>query len=135
MSPERDRRRKQFWQLHVPLAVALLVCTTATVIEFSRATEGVTRAWAYTFQWPLFGLFAIWMWVRYRREDRGDRREDSGDTRMRRNPFSGLTEHWRQRVVQAEAAADAENDEQLAAWEAHVADQRRREQGRPAQRS
>lgn len=112
---DRDRRRKQVWQLHVPLAVALMVCTAATVIEFTRATEGVTRAWAYTFQWPLFGLFAVWMWIRYRREDRGD-------TAARPNPFAGLTEYWRKRVEQAEA-----DEQEVAAWQAHVAELRRRE--------
>lgn len=124
MSSPRDRRRKQLWQLHLPLAVALIVCSAATVIEFSRATEGVTRAWAYTFQWPLFGAFAVWMWVRYRREDRGD-------TGRRRNPFSGMVDHWRERVARAQAEADDAQDQQLAAWQAHVAEMRRREAAGP----
>lgn len=62
----RSRRLKDLWQLHLPLLVALVICTSATVIEARRATEGVWRAWAYMIEWPLIGLFCIWIWHRYR---------------------------------------------------------------------
>jgi hypothetical protein len=61
------QKRKDFWQLHVPLAIVLAFCAYATVIEFSRAQEGVTRAWVYTFQWPIIGIFAVVIWNRYRK--------------------------------------------------------------------
>ena len=61
------QKRKDFWQLHVPLAIVLAFCAYATVIEFSRAQEGVTRAWVYTFQWPIIGIFAVVVWNRYRK--------------------------------------------------------------------
>ena len=61
------QKRKDFWQLHVPLAVVLAFCAYATVIEFGRAQEGITRAWVYTFQWPIIGIFAIVVWNRYRK--------------------------------------------------------------------
>jgi hypothetical protein len=60
-------KRKDFWQLHVPLAVVLAFCAYATVIEFGRAQEGITRAWVYTFQWPIIGIFAVVVWNRYRK--------------------------------------------------------------------
>lgn len=66
MSNEKQKR-KDFWQLHVPLAVVLAFCAYATVIEFGRAQEGVTRAWVYTFQWPIIGIFAVVVWNRYRK--------------------------------------------------------------------
>jgi hypothetical protein len=61
------QKRKDFWQLHVPLAVVLAFCAYATVIEFGRAQEGITRAWVYTFQWPIIGIFAVVVWNRYRK--------------------------------------------------------------------
>lgn len=116
------KRRRDLWQLHLPLALALVVCSTATVIEFTRATDGVGRAWAYTFQWPLFGIFAIWMWVRYRREGRAGEGDRTG---ARRNPFAGIVEQWKDRVADAERAADAQDDDpDLIAWRRHVADLR-----------
>jgi hypothetical protein len=61
------QKRKDFWQLHVPLAVVLAFCAYATVIEYGRAQEGITRAWVYTFQWPIIGIFAVVVWNRYRK--------------------------------------------------------------------
>ena len=61
------QKRKDFWQLHVPLGVVLAFCAYATVIELGRAQEGVTRAWVYTFQWPIIGIFAVVIWNRYRK--------------------------------------------------------------------
>lgn len=66
MSDSRQKR-KDFWQLHVPLAIVLAFCAYATVIEFGRAQEGITRAWVYTFQWPVIGIFAVVVWNRYRK--------------------------------------------------------------------
>jgi hypothetical protein len=61
------QKRKDFWQLHIPLVIVLTFCAYATMIEFSRAQEGITRAWVYTFQWPIIGIFAVVVWNRYRK--------------------------------------------------------------------
>ncbi len=64
---DSQQKRKDFWQLHVPLVIVLAFCAYATVIEFGRAQEGITRAWVYTFQWPIIGIFAVVIWNRYRK--------------------------------------------------------------------
>ena len=63
---EPRRFWRDFWQLDIPLVVVVTGCAAATIVELSRAEEGVWRAWVYTFEWPLIGLFAIWIWYRYR---------------------------------------------------------------------
>ena len=32
--------------------------------QFSRATGGNTLSWGYTFEWPVFALFVVFLWVR-----------------------------------------------------------------------
>lgn len=64
-APAKSRWRDVV-QLDLPLAAVLLVCAGATIIEISRAQEGFWRAWVYTFEWPLIGVFAVWIWYRYR---------------------------------------------------------------------
>lgn len=64
-APARSRWR-DIWQLDLPLAIVLIGCSTATVIELARAQDGFWRAWVYTFEWPLIGAFAVWIWFRYR---------------------------------------------------------------------
>ena len=127
MSEESRRRVKDLLTLHLPLVVVLLFCAFATVVEYQRAQEGVGRAWAYTFQWPIIGLFAIVVWNRYRKHG---------------NLTRWFTDRYRDRVAaltaEAEEAEAAERagkepepvdpDEQ--AWAEYVADLRRRDDER-----
>ena len=138
---------RDFWQLHVPLVLVLSLCTFITIIEVRRASEGVWRAWAYMFEWPLIGLFTIWIWHRYRTEG---------------SVTKGFVDRWKERVASLSAASEHEPDakgsgprptpadhsfeardgsasaadpadpgigadEQLQAWNAYVEDLRRRE--------
>lgn len=112
--PPRNRKR-DFWQLDVPLALVLILCTTLTIIELSRATDGIWRAWVYTFEWPMIAAFCIWMWHRFRTEG---------------NPVKGATARWKAKVAQYEAEAKvddaaAEPDPELDAWRAHVEEMKR----------
>jgi len=56
--------------LDLPLVIVLTLCTVATIIEFTRALDGVSVAWVYTFQWPIIGVFAYVIWDRYRQGGR-----------------------------------------------------------------
>ena len=106
--PPRNRGR-DVWQLHIPLVLVLILCTTLTVVEVSRAAEGNWRAWIYSFEWPAIAAFAIWMWYRFRKEG---------------NPVRSVTRKWRERVERYEAEAA---DPQLKAWNEYVDDLHRRE--------
>lgn len=47
---------------HATLVAGLALCTLAFVFELGRAERGNELSWAYVFEWPLLGLFAIYMW-------------------------------------------------------------------------
>ena len=123
---------KDIWQLHIPLLLALALCTTATVIEIRRADQVVWRAWIYLFEWPMIGAFCIWMWWRLWRE---------GSVKKAR---TSLTDRWRAKVARIEAEYDASHpdpvpaagdpaelktstaaDEGLQQWQAYVNELRR----------
>ena len=127
LSPEekKAKRRKDFWQLDLPLVLGLALCGFLTIVEFRRATEGVGRAWVYSFQWPLIGAICCWIWYRYRTEG---------------NVTKGFTSKWKQRLEQIEAEvqeaekiADVKNagisstDAGLQEWQHYVDDLHRRE--------
>ena len=118
---ERKRRVKDFWTLHVPLVLVLALCTVATVIEVRRAGEGVGRAWVYSFQWPIIGLFAIVIWNRYRKH--------GNITKWFTDHYAHKIEAARQRAEEEEAARVAieEAQPETQAWRAYQADLRRRE--------
>lgn len=133
MSPvgERDRdvrrrRVRDVWHLDIPLAVALAICISATVIEFQRAGDGNWRAAVYMFEWPLIGAFCVWIWFRFRREG---------------GSFGRITTRWRERVARYEAEAAREAaasqpppgaDPELDAWREYRAGIREKDPpGRP----
>jgi len=115
-------RRRNFWQLDIPMVFAVILCSVFTVIEVRRVSEGVWRAWAYSFEWPMIGLFCIWIWYRYRKEG---------------SVAKGFAARWQARVARISAAADEESsapdtaprlaDPGLDSWRSHVADLQRRD--------
>ncbi|MFD0691728.1 hypothetical protein [Actinomadura fibrosa] len=38
--------------------------------QYDRAQAGNDRSWAYTFEWPIFAIFVIVMWVKMIRDER-----------------------------------------------------------------
>jgi hypothetical protein len=60
--------RQKMW-LTVGLIVVVPFCMWAGWFEFGRAHHGNWRAWVYTFEWPFFGVIAIYLWRRLIRGD------------------------------------------------------------------
>ena len=116
-----SQRWKDILTLHLPLVLVIALCTYATINQYGRAQEGVERSWAYTFQWPIIGLFAIVVWNRYRKHG---------------NLTRWFTDRYRSRIdayrAEAEAHEEAKREQELAdpdaqAWQDYMADVRRRE--------
>jgi hypothetical protein len=57
-------QRKEEARIHLGLVVAELICVPAFLFETSRALSGNELSWAYVFEWPLLGVYAIYMWRR-----------------------------------------------------------------------
>lgn len=50
------------------LVAAEAICATAFAIELSRAESGNTLSWAYVFEWPILGAYAVYVWRKLRRD-------------------------------------------------------------------
>ncbi len=127
--PQPRNRTRDFWQLDVPLVVALVICVSATIIEARRATDGNWRAVIYAVEWPLIGAFCVWIWYRFKKQGPS---------------VASLTQRWRDRAAAMEdearatepptdlSVADnapdaAPDDPQLAAWQQYQRDLRQRD--------
>ena len=64
---------KSTFRISVGLFLAELICVPAFIFELRRALGGNTLSWAYVFEWPLLGLYAVYMWHKLRQDERGDR--------------------------------------------------------------
>jgi hypothetical protein len=60
-------------RLHLTLAAGLILCVGAFWFEVRRALGGNDLSWAYVFEWPLFAVFACYMWWGLLHQRRGRR--------------------------------------------------------------
>jgi hypothetical protein len=97
-------------KVHVTLAVGLVVCGVAFWFEIRRALGGNGLSWAYVFEWPLFAVFAVYMWWTVLHGGSAARRRRPAKPGPAEDPrYAGMLEAWQahQRELQA-AQAEAE---------------------------
>lgn len=63
---------KNAFRIHLGLFLAELICIPAFIFEMYRALDGNVLSWAYVVEWPALGLYAIYMWKKMLREERGE---------------------------------------------------------------
>jgi hypothetical protein len=56
-------------RVHLALALAEAVCASAFVVELTRAESGNALSWAYVFEWPVLGAYAVYVWRKLRCEE------------------------------------------------------------------
>jgi hypothetical protein len=78
--------KRSTFKLNLGLVLAELICIPAFIIEVTRALDGNTLSWAYVFEWPLLGCYAVYMWRKLLQEERGEARRpvvtDEADPRL-----------------------------------------------------
>src|SRR3954451_12607310 len=116
----------KWWALHVTVLVAVLVMLRLGLWKWHRASSpsGGIQNYAYAFQWPLFAVFAVVLWVKTLIEE------------ARRDPNAPPHEQPAAQRVQAEIVRQpgfvigvsapaptvhAEDDPDVAAWNARLA--------------
>lgn len=67
------RRPESAWRTHLTLGLGLVLCAVASWFELHRALGGNELSWAYVFEWPLLGAFAVYMWWRVLHPERRPR--------------------------------------------------------------
>ncbi|HEV2428154.1 MAG TPA: hypothetical protein VGS61_08045 [Acidimicrobiales bacterium] len=55
-------------RVHLALIAAEAICASAFVVELMRAESGNTLSWAYVFEWPILGAYAVYVWRKLLRE-------------------------------------------------------------------
>lgn len=63
---------KNTFRINLGLFLAELMCIPAFIFELSRALSGNALSWAYVFEWPLLGLYAVYMWRKLLQDERGE---------------------------------------------------------------
>lgn len=61
---------KKILGIHVGLLLAEVICVSAFFFELRRATGGNNLSWAYVFEWPILGLYGVYVWRKLLHEAR-----------------------------------------------------------------
>jgi len=84
--------------------------------QFSRAEGGNTLSWGYTFEWPLFAAFVVFLWIREIQVERRVREPEPDDSQhQERLPGAPVTVGRPVRIENRTAAPD-DDDPDLAAY-------------------
>ncbi|MGD0313763.1 MAG: hypothetical protein ABSC90_15015 [Acidimicrobiales bacterium] len=98
-------------KLHLTLAGGLILCIGAFLFEVKRALGGNELSWAYVFEWPLFAVFACYMWWNLLHQRRGRKRADSQPKVVAPEHVEMLKAWQQQQRKLAAAEADARRAE------------------------
>jgi hypothetical protein len=93
---------------HLTLIVGLALCSVAFWFELRRALGGNGLSWAYVFEWPLFAVFAVYMWWSVIHGGRAVRGRRAPKPKPSIDPrYAGMLEAWEahQRELQEARAA------------------------------
>ncbi len=63
---------KNTFRINFGLFLAEVICVPAFIFELQRALGGNGLSWAYVFEWPLLGSYAIYMWRKLLQDERGE---------------------------------------------------------------
>jgi len=89
--------------------------------QFHRALAGNGLSWAYTFEWPLFAVFAMVFWARTIRDEFRIRQGKMPDPRAAAAEADHLPAGVAPVQVQAGPGAPDEEDAELSAYNAYLA--------------
>jgi hypothetical protein len=64
-----EHKTKKPLSIHLAVLVAEVICVSAFILELSRALSGNTLSWAYVFEWPILGGYALYMWRKLLNDD------------------------------------------------------------------
>ena len=93
-------------KLHLTLGVGLALCIAAFWFEVRRAVGGNELSWAYVFEWPLFAVFAVYMWWTTLHQNRRKQRADA-KPKVVAPEHVEMLRNWQQHL-RTMAAAEAE---------------------------
>jgi hypothetical protein len=63
---------KNTFRINFGLCLAEIICIPAFIFELERALGGNTLSWAYVFEWPMLGGYAVYMWHKLLQDERGE---------------------------------------------------------------
>ena len=107
--------------MHVAIGITVPGFLALTWWQFERATHGNPLSWFYTFEWPAFAGYAIYMWWDLLHDPRYNGTE-SGSGSGTGNGEAGNGAEASAQNPEPRPAFDDEGDEELAAYNKYLSE-------------
>ena len=65
-----EANAKRILGIHFGLFTAEALCVSAFIVEIQRALSGNTLSWAYVIEWPIFSIYAVYLWRKLLNDER-----------------------------------------------------------------
>jgi len=92
---------------HVTLVIGLTLCVAAFIFEIKRALGGNSLSWAYVFEWPLLGGFAVYMWWKVLHPEREvTKKKGSRNAHGIAPEFDGMLAAWQAHQAELNQSRD-----------------------------
>jgi hypothetical protein len=100
-------------KLHLTLLIGLALCGAAFFFELRRAEGGNSLSWAYVFEWPLLGIFGIYMWWNFLHGNTSGQRKKRTVKPAVAPEYSGMLAAWQEYqhdLAASQSAASTDGD-------------------------
>lgn len=81
---------------HATLLTGLVLCGWAFWFELGRAQRGNGLSWAYVFEWPLLGIFGVYMWWNVLNPERRTKVREKRSAKELAPEFEGMLGAWQE---------------------------------------
>ncbi len=98
------------YKTHLTLLLGLALCAGAFWFELGRAERGNGLSWAYVFEWPLLGIFAVYMWWKLLHPGLESKRRRPGRPAIAPE-YEGMLAAWQDHQRELEATQRAEDQD------------------------
>ncbi|MHB1251402.1 MAG: hypothetical protein ACYC0I_04635 [Acidimicrobiales bacterium] len=92
---------------HLTLVTGLVFCALAFWFELKRALGGNGLSWAYVFEWPLLGVFAVYMWWNIIHPERQQQHKRTAAKPAIAPQFNSMLSAWEERQRDLAAVHEA----------------------------
>lgn len=106
---------------HLAMVVSVAGMLALGYWQLRRAEEGNALSWAYTFEWPIFAVFAVVFWAKTIRDEHSPPDADQAPDRAELAVGGARAAGPAGRDDDPESAPDEPEDEDLAAYNAYLA--------------
>ena len=105
-----SRKTRGVLTTHSGFLLLELFCASAFLLELKRAQSGNTLSWAYVVEWPILGMYGIYMWQKLLKEETHPAPKIRASRTADQRSEEAALEAWNQYLAQVHASDPSDHE-------------------------